>query len=251
MKNTLIILFVLALALFSCDQENIGTLYEPSSPYVAFSSPVVSENVLSAENAYSVSCQIVRSDLNAATTANIVLEMNDNIEGVFALESNTVTFENGKGIAYAKIIPLVEPSLIDPTKTYVFNLTLSGDNASELYNTTTYKASFEYTAIGSGIFTSEFYEDEWAVDIQKLVVGDLTLYKVKGLYEAGYDITIVVQGTNVSVEGQAAWYYDDDYGEVYVSGSGTANGNVLTMSLVHYIPDVYDWDAATEVLTLP
>lgn len=251
MKNTLIILFVLALALFSCDQENIGTLYEPSSPYVAFSSPVVSENALSAENAYSVSCQIVRSDLNAATTANILLEMNDNIEGVFALESNTVTFENGKGIAYAKIIPLVEPSLIDPTKTYVFNLTLSGDNASELYNTTTYKASFEYTPIGSGIFTSAFYEDEWTVDIQKLVVGDLTLYKVKGLYEAGYDITIVVQGENVSVEGQAAWYYDDDYGEVYVSGNGTANGKVLTMSLVHYIPDVYDWDAATEVLTLP
>jgi len=251
MKNTKIILFVLALALVSCDQENIGTLYLPIKPYVAFSSPVVSENILSAENGYSVRCQIVRSDLKTATSANVILEMNDNIDGVFALESSTVNFEDGKGTAYAKIVPLVEPSQIDPTKTYVFNLTLSGDNVSDLYKTTMYKASFAFTPIGSGIFTSAFYEDEWPVDVKKLVVGDLTLYKVKGLYEAGYDITIVVQGENVTVEGQAGWKYDDEYGDVYVSGSGTANGKVLTMSLVHYIPEVYAWDAATEVLTLP
>lgn len=251
MKNKIILLFVFALALFSCDQDNIGTLYQPETPYVAFSSPVVSENVLSAENAYSVSCQIVRSNLSGAVTANVVLEQNDNIEGVFTLESSTVTFEDGKGIAYVKIVPLVEPALIDPTKAYVFNLTLTGDNVSEFYNETTYKASFEYTSIGRGIFTSAFFEDEWDVDIEKLEVGNLTLYKVKGLYEAGYDITIIAEGENVTVEGQAAWYYDDEYGEVYVSGDGTINGKVLTMNLVHSIPDVFAWEPATEILTLP
>jgi len=251
MKIKIILLFVLALTLFSCDQENIGTLYQPETPYVAFSSPVVSENVLSAENAYSVSCRIVRSDLSGAATANVVLEQNDNIEGVFTLESSTVTFEDGKGTASVKIVPLVEPALIDPTKTYVFNLTLTGDNVSEFYNTTSYRASFEYTAIGSGIFTSAFFEDEWDVDIEKLEVGNLTLYKIKGLYEAGYDITIIAEGENVTVEGQAAWYYDDEYGEVFVSGDGTINGKVLTMNLVHYIPEVFAWEPATEILTLP
>ena len=250
MKKVVLIVFF-ALSLFACDQENIGTIYEPEAPYVAFSSPIVPENILSAGNNYSVSVQIVRSDLSTATTANVSLEMNDNIEGVFELESSSVTFENGKGEAYIKIVPVVDAAAIDPTKAYVFNLTLTGDNVSSLYNKTTYKASFQYTSIGAGTFNSMFFEDEWSVDIEKLEVGDLVLYKTKGLYEDGYDITIIVDGENVTVDGQPAWYYDDEYGEVYVSGSGTISGKVVTLSLTHYIPDVYAWDPATEVLTLP
>jgi hypothetical protein len=250
MKKIVLIVF-LAISLFACDQENIGTLYEPEVPYVAFSSSIVPENILSADNNYSVTVQIVRSDLSTATTANVSLEMNDNIEGVFDLESSSVTFENGKGEAYIKIVPVVEAASIDPTKAYVFNLTLTGDNVSSLYNKTTYKASFQYTSIGAGTFNSMFFEDEWSVDIEKLEVGNLVLYKTKGLYEDGYDITIIVDGENVTVDGQPAWYYDDEYGEVYVSGSGTISGKVLTLSLTHYIPDVYAWDPATEVLTLP
>jgi hypothetical protein len=250
MKKIVLIVF-LAISLFACDQENIGTLYEPEAPYVAFSSSIVPENILSADNNYSVTVQIVRSDLSPATTANVSLEMNDNIEGVFDLESSSVTFENGKGEAYIKIVPVVEAASIDPTKAYVFNLTLTGDNVSSLYNKTTYKASFQYTSIGAGTFNSMFFEDEWSVDIEKLEVGNLVLYKTKGLYEDGYDITIIVDGENVTVDGQPAWYYDDEYGEVYVSGSGTISGKVLTLSLTHYIPDVYAWDPATEVLTLP
>jgi hypothetical protein len=251
MKHTYLILILFAMALFSCDQENLGTLYVPDAPYVAFSSPVVSGNVLSAENDFSVSVQLVRSSLSGSAAATIFLEMNENIEGVFELESNTVTFEEGEGTAYAKIVPVVEPDQIDPTKNYVFDLTLTGDNASALYNKTSYRASFRYTPIGTGTFTSVFFEDEWTVDIEKLEVGSLTLYKAKGLYETGYDITIVVEGENVTVNDQAAWYYDDEYGDVYVTGTGTINGKTITMSLTHFIPDVYAWDPETEVLTLP
>ncbi|WP_372946741.1 hypothetical protein [Mariniphaga sp.] len=251
MKHTYLILILLAMALFSCDQENMGTLYEPDAPYVAFSSPVVSGNVLSAENDYAVRVQVVRSELSGSATATVSLEMNENIEGVFDLESNTVTFEDGKGSAYLKIVPLVEPGQIDPTKNYVFNLTLTGDNASEFYNKTSYRASFRYTPIGTGTFTSVFFDDEWPVDLEKLEVGNLTLYKAKALYETGYDITIVVEGENVTVNDQAAWYYDDEYGEVFITGTGTINGKTITMSLTHFIPDVYAWDPETEVLTLP
>jgi hypothetical protein len=251
MKHTYLILILFATALFSCDQENLGTLYEPEAPYVAFSSPVVSGNVLSAENDYSVNVQLVRSNLSGSATATVSLEMNEIIEGVFDLESTTVTFEDGKGTAYVKIVPQVEPGQIDPSKNYVFNLTITGDNASELYNTTSYRASFRYTPIGTGTFTSVFFDDEWSVNLEKLEVGNLTLYKAKGLYETGYDITIVAEGENVTVEEQAAWYYDDDYGVVFVSGSGTISGKVLTMSLEHYIPGVGGWPPETEVLTLP
>lgn len=251
MKNIFLILFVWAIALVSCDQENMGTIYEPENSYVAFSSSVVPENILSAENNFSVNVQIVRSDLTSASTANVELEMNSDIDGVFALENNSVTFQDGEGVAYVKIVPVVDAALIDPTKAYTFKLTLTGDNVSEFYGQTTYKASFKYTPIGAGTFNSVFYEDEWTVDIEKLEVGNIVLYKARSLYETDYDITIVVDGENVTVDGQPAWYYDDEYGEVYVSGTGTISGKTLTMSLTHYIPDVFAWDPTTEVLTLP
>ena len=250
MKKIVLISLVLVLALVSCDQENIGTLYEPENAYVAFSSPVVSDNVLSASNNYSVHVQIVRSDLTAPTTATVSLEMNDNTNGKFALESNSVTFESGKGEAYINIVPVVDPSLLDPLKTYVFNLTITSDNASALFNTTTYKASFEYTPIGSGTFTSEFFEGEWTVNIEKLEVGSLILYKAKALYESGNDIIIIVDGENATIAEQKAWY-SEDYGDVYVTGTGTLSGKVLTMTLEHLVPNFGTWGDFTEVLTLP
>jgi len=254
MKSIISTIFVLAVVLVSCDQDNIGTVYEPEKSYVAFSSPVVAENALSAENNFSVSVQIARSDLNETTTATVELEMNDDIEGVFALQSGTVTFNAGEGKAYAKIVPLVAPAEIDPTKSFKFELSLTGDNVSDLYNTTTYTANvkLDYANVGSGNFVSQFFEDEWAVELLKADLGNnVTLYKAKNLYGEGYDIVMVVNGSNVTVSEQPAWYYDDEYGEVYVTGEGTINGKEMTLTLTHFIPDVYEWDAATEVLTLP
>lgn len=254
MKNTISIIFVLAVVLVSCDQDNIGTVYEPEKSYVAFSSPVVAENALSADNNFSVNVQIVRSDLNEATTAEVELEMNDDIEGVFALQSGTVTFNTGEGKAYAKIIPLVAPAEIDPTKSFKFKLKLTGDNVSELFNKSTYTANIklDYTNVGAGNFVSEFFEDEWPVNLLKADLGNnVILYKAKNLYDDGYDVVLVVNGSNVTVSEQPAWYYDDEYGEVYVTGEGTISGKEITLSLTHFIPDVYEWDAATEVLTLP
>lgn len=254
MKNIISTIFVLAVVLVSCDQDNIGTVYEPEKSYVAFSSPVVAENALSTDNNFSVSVQIVRSDLNETTTAEVELEMNDDIEGVFALQSGTVTFNAGEGIAYAKIVPLVAPAEIDPTKSFKFELSLTGDNVSDLYSTTTYTANvkLDYANAGTGNFVSQFFEDEWSVELLKADLGNnVTLYKAKNLYGEGYDIVIVVNGSNVTVSAQPAWYYDDEYGEVYVTGEGTISGKEITLSLTHFIPDVYEWDAATEVLTLP
>lgn len=251
MKRIIFIPFILALMLTSCDQENKGAIYMPDDPYVAFASSVVPDNVLSVDNGFSVSCVLVRSDLNGSTTANVELEMNADIDGVFALENNTVSFENGNGTAYAKIIPLVSPDQLDPTKTYVFKLTITSGNASELFNTATYKAGFQFEYVGTADFNSEFYEISWPVEVYKLAVGSKTLYKLKELYDVGTDVTVTVEGSTITVADQVAWYYDDEYGDVYVRGSGTISGKIFTMLLTHYIPDVYAWDPATEVLTLP
>lgn len=215
MKHTYLILILFAIALFSCDQENPGTLYEPDAPYVAFSSPVVSGNILSSENDYSVHVQIVRSDLSSAATANVELEMNEDIEGVFELESSSVTFDEGKGIAYANIVPVVNPSLIDVTRTYEFSLTLVGDNVSELYHETTYRASFSLTfkPFGTGVFSSEFLENDWTVEVEK--AEEAEVYKILNCYAEGYDITFSVDSeNNIRYSTQETGYEDPDYGMV-------------------------------------
>lgn len=254
MKKIHFIIMILGLAVASCDQDNIGEIYEPKGSYFAFSSSIVPQNFLTAENNYSVMIEIVRSDLSGSATANVVLEINDDIEGVFNLESTSVSFAEGQAKAYAKIVPVIPTDQINPAKMYKFTLTLTGDNVSELYNNTTYTALFniEYQEGGTGNFNSEFYGETWSVNLLEADLGnDLIVYKAIDLYEEGYDIIIVVSGENVTVAGQAAWYYDDDYGEVFVSGTGTISGKVLTLKLTHYIPDVYAWDEATEILTLP
>ncbi|WP_167615363.1 hypothetical protein [Maribellus sediminis] len=251
MNKIYLLLMLFALALASCDQDNIGTIYEPDGPYVSFATSVVPDNVLSADNNFSVNCVLVRSDLKGSATANIELEMNADIDGVFALENNSVTFEDGKGTAYVKIVPLVSPDQLDPTKAYVFNLTITSDNASELFNTATYKAGFKFDYVGTANFNSEFFEDIWDVEVYKLVVGSKTLYKLKELYDVGIDVTVIVENNIITIEEQVGWYSNTYESDVHVLGSGTMSGKVLTMTIEHLIPDLGSYGEYNEVLTLP
>lgn len=250
MKRIFLIPFILTLILASCDQDNTGTIYQPEKPYLAFVSSIVPENILSAENNFSVKVPIVRSSLTSPATAEVILEMNDNIDGIFTLESNTVNFEDGEVTAYINIVPVVDASQIDPTKTYVFNLTLTGDNVSRLFGETTYRASFKYTPIGTGNFVSDAFGDEWPVELEMLQVGSLTLYKAKSLYEDGYDITIIVEGENVTINPQPAWFYDVGQ-DAFITGTGTISGKVLSIEIEHYVPDDFSYGAYSETLTLP
>lgn len=252
MKKIQLALLVFVLALTACDQDNIGELYEIDA-YVAFSSSIVVNNLLTAANNYSVDVQVVRTAATGSETVGISLEPNDNIDGIFQLESNTVTFNDGETVAYAKIVPMVPPTGIPPGVTFNFNMSLSDATVSEFSGTTTYKATLklDFTSIGNATFDSPFWGEVLQPEIYEASLGSVKVYKAVGLYESGYDIIFLVDGTTVTVNDQPAWYYDDEYGDVYVSGSGTIDGDVLNVTLTHFIPDVYAWDSSVEVLTLP
>ena len=251
MKKIYLLIMLFALALASCDQDNIGAIYEPDGTYVSFASSVVPDNILSADNNFSVNCVLVRSDLKGSATANIELEMNADIEGVFELENNSVTFEDGIGTAYVKIVPVISPDPLDPTKSYVFNLSLTTDNASELFNRANYKAGFKFDYVGTANFNSEFFEDIWDVEVYKLVVGSKTLYKLKELYDVGIDVTVIAEDNIITIEEQVGWYSNTYESDVHVLGSGTMSGKVLTMTIEHLIPDLGSYGEYNEVLTLP
>ncbi|WP_347838516.1 hypothetical protein [uncultured Draconibacterium sp.] len=262
MKKIHLLLIVFVLAFVACDQDNIGELYETNS-YVAFSSSIVPENILSADNNYSVSVQIARSDLNEQTTAQVALEMNDNIEGYFGLESSSVNFADGEGTAYAKIVPLVDISQIDVSKVYEFKLTLEGDNVSEFYNETTYRASFllTYQSIGSGTFSSEFFGGEWTVQIEKALEADV--YRILDCYTEGYNISFSVNSeNNIFYSTQQTGYVDEDYGMVsiempdadepdsYYMGEPYRDGKTCFL-LGRFTVDAGSYGHWYEVVTLP
>ncbi|AHW61578.1 hypothetical protein SAMN05444285_11778 [Draconibacterium orientale] len=262
MKKIQLALLVFVLSLAACDQDNIGELYETDA-YVAFSTEIVPANILTAENNYSVNVQIARSNLNAPTTAQVSLEMNENIEGVFDLESTSVSFAEGEGTAYAKIVPLVDISQIDVSKVYEFNLTLTGDNVSEFYSQTTYRASFLLTfePVGTGTFSSEFRENEWTVQVEKALEADV--YKIIDCYAEGYDIMFSVDAeNNVFYATQLTGYIDPDYGMVtlempdseepdsYYMGEPYRNGNTIYL-LGRFTVDAGSYGHWYEVLTLP
>jgi hypothetical protein len=254
------LVFVLSLA--ACDQDNIGELYE-TDVYVAFSTEIVPANILTAENNYSVNVPIARSNLNVPTTAQVSLEMNENIEGVFDLESTSVSFAEGEGTAYAKIVPLVDISQIDVSKVYEFNLTFTGDNVSEFYSQTTYRASFLLTfePVGTGTFSSEFRENEWTVQVEKALEADV--YKIIDCYAEGYDIMFSVDAeNNVFYATQLTGYIDPDYGMVtlempdseepdsYYMGEPYRDGNTIYL-LGRFTVDAGSYGHWYEVLTLP
>jgi len=262
MKKIISILYLLLVVLVSCDQDNIGTLYDPETPYVAFSSSIVPENILSAENNYSVSVPIARSKLDEQTTAEVSLEMNDNIDGIFGLENTSVSFADGEGTAYAKIVPLVELSQIDVSKVYEFNLTLLGDNVSEFYNHTTYRATFLLTfePIGTGTLSSEFFGAEWSVQVEKAIEAEV--YKIIDCYTEGYNISFSVDNdNNVFYSPQQTGYVDPDYGMVslempdseepdsYYMGEPYREGNTIYL-LGRFTVEAGSYGHWYEVLTL-
>ncbi|QIA09370.1 hypothetical protein [Draconibacterium halophilum] len=238
-------------------------MYEPEMSYVAFSSSIVPENILSAENNYSVSVQIARSNIDEQTSAQVSLEMNDNIEGLFGLESTSVTFAEGEGKAYAKIVPLVDISQIDVSKVYEFKLNLLGDNVSEFYSQTTYRASFLLTfeSIGTGTLSSEFFGNETTVQLEKALEADV--YKIIDCYTEGYTISFSVDNdNNIFYATQQTGYEDPDYGMVslempdseepdsYYMGEPYRDGNTFYL-LGRFTVEAGSYGHWYEVLTLP
>lgn len=257
MKKIFLAIILMGTVLLSCDQENIGTLFDnEGNDYVAVGTVKIDEPIaLLLEDNFSFKFPLHRTNLSInGTTAEVELS-SSNGEGVFMLESSTVTFADGEGVAHVVIVP-VSSDGIDPATTYSFTLTVVGDNASPMNNEATFSAQMvlEYTPLGEGYFYSEFWPGVWEQAVEK--ANGLELYKAVGLYESGKDILFSVSGDKVVVAYQKAWNYDASYGDVYASGEGTVSvvgGKTLfTVELEHYLPSAdYSFGTGIETLELP
>ena len=92
-------LALIAAGLTSCDQENVGAIYEPKVANVSFMNG--EQNKLTDQTSIEVPVALSRAMTNGEYTANVTLT--EASEGV-SLKSNQVTFANGQGIAYATVV---------------------------------------------------------------------------------------------------------------------------------------------------
>ncbi len=254
-------LALVAAGLTSCDQDNIGAIYEPTVANVSFIS--ASQSALTQESNLTVPVAIGRATTNGTYTANVT--MTDASEGI-TLKSQQVTFADGEGMAYA----VLEFANMEKGVEYTCNLTLSDADKStankdfgEQVSTTAVSVMCDYNWInmGNGFYSSpEWWEEEFDVPIRH--AEGTNIYRMMGLFQSGYNIDFTINDDNtVTVPGQPSWVHSS-YGAVWLVGDAndTADGYAgtydpatkkVTFILYHYVPGVGGFGTFVDTLTMP
>ena len=254
-------LALIAAGLTSCDQDNIGAIYEPKVANISFLAG--EQSTLTQESVIEVPVAIGRAITNGTYTANVT--MTDASEGV-SLKSNQVTFADGEGMAYA----IVEIVNMQKGTNYSCVLNLSDADKQtantefgEQVTSTTVNVMCDYNWInlGNGFYSSpEWWEEEFYVPIQH--AEGTGIYRMIGLFESGFDIQFTINADNtVTVPSQPSWVHSS-YGKIYLVGDAndTADGYAgtydpatkkVTFILYHYVPGLGGFGTFTDTLTMP
>ena len=212
--------YILGLALISagltsCDQENMGAIYEPTAKNISFISGELS--TLTKANSITIPVTISRSITDGTYTATVIIS--DESEGV-SLQNNQVTFADGEGLATVN----VDFTNMAPGQTYSCNLALSEADAatvnefgSQVSSTTvSVMCDFDWESIGNGHYISpEWWAEEFDVPIEHAKGSNI--YRMIGLFQAGYDIQFTIDNDKVYVPLQGSWVHSS-YGVVSLQG---------------------------------
>ena len=254
-------LALIAAGLTSCDQDNIGAIYEPKVANVSFLS--ANQGTTTEEANLTVPVAIGRAMTNGTYTATVT--MTDASEGI-TLKSPQVTFADGEGMAYAYL----EFTNMQKGVEYTCTLNLSdADKATantefgeqKASTTVSIMCDYNWLNLGNGFYSSpEWWEEEFYVPIQH--AEGTNIYRMIGLFQSGYDIQFTINADNtVMVPGQPSWVHSS-YGAVWLVGDAndTADGYAgtydpatkkVTFILYHYVPGVGGFGTFTDTLTMP
>lgn len=213
---TLLVVFALAFA--SCEQDVERVIYKGTGGAdAAFSSTVLKRELASSEQGV-LPVTVYRG--NAKSAAEVAITITD-ASGLFSLQTPTASFAAGENETTINLI--YNFGALNPIATYVVNLAIGADDASAAAQKTMkleLKMKLEYSFYGVGEFTSEFYEETWPVDFHKAAGAEA--YIMKDCYFAGYDISFILNGTEVIVKQQnIGWLYSEAYGYVFFTPSSS------------------------------
>lgn len=237
---------LVAAGLTSCDQDNIGAIYEPTVANISFLTD--EQSTLTDQTSIEVPVAIGRATTNGTYTANVT--MSDASEGV-SLKSNQVTFADGEGMAYATIVV----TGMEQGNEYSGTLTLSEADQNtantefgEQITSTTVKVMCDYNWISAGTctFVDYTWEDGYEAENVPIVNAEGTnIYRIKSplayVYDSSYvdgrgdtsdwEFTLnsdgsinVADGASLNYWGYYMYYTSDYPGYCFIEKDGNTYG---------------------------
>ena len=175
-------LALVAAALTSCDQDNVGAIYEPTQPNISFVAE--EQSTVTKLGTIEIPVAISRATTGDTYTANVSLT--DATPGM-TLKSNQVTFAAGEGLAYATVVV----SDMEPGQKYTGTLNLSAadvatantdfkDAEHTAIHTATVTVQCDYNWVDAGMahFVDYNWEDGWEADVPVINAERTNIYRI-------------------------------------------------------------------------
>ncbi|GHT15545.1 hypothetical protein FACS189432_02340 [Bacteroidia bacterium] len=206
---TYVILASFGIFLSSCEAPE-AEIYTPEKTQVSFQIQQLALN-LTDDDGTVLKIALNRSDTKGSYEVPITFTSNSTL---FTMSSASISFKDGEGIAYAEI---AHPLASELSATATYSLKVKYD--SELKSPSgidsvmiSAKRQLTWVKVGGGIFSSEWFEDEWEQDLQRAVEAP-TLYRLPACYYTGYDMLFTLNADNsISYETQQFGYNHSSYG---------------------------------------
>ena len=252
------------LSLTSCNTDNEGALYHPSVQNVSFEASAPAQITVSSSSA-EIPVRLVRAQTTDAYTAHYTLT---DPKGIFTdANGGQVTFERGM----AEAIVTLKANNMEIGNAYSATLQLSEadmaqadtlTNSAIAKTTISVMCDYNWVSVGKGHYDSpEWWEDSYDVNIVLAEGTSPKLYKIIGLFEAGYDIKFTISDDNKVMVPKQVSFKDSNYGVASLVGDadGKAAGYAglydpatkkATFTLKHTV-SAGSFGTFTDVLTMP
>lgn len=246
--------FMVASCLFlsGCDRENEKLIYESDTDcYVSFQTDKLNKELEKDEN--SMTIPVYRENSQGVATVNAELLFQQNADGseipgraFISLDHPTIQFSDGENTAYVKLnIDISQLDYLTKARTQIMlsageSTAISTFGKSALTLSISRKPTWKQFE-EKGIYTSQFLGTEKEVSILK--AEEAPFYIIKDCYVENGDIRVDLdEDGNATIEQQRAFRLEE-YGTVYVVGTGMLNQtqNTVIMQLSFLVEIDNQW----------
>lgn len=249
----------LGLLLSSCEQDNENAVYGGSTMGVTFGFNSQSVS-FPAEGYEGFDVEVMRAQADEAVTiplSAVMLEQDAEGNTVQTPVPSTIQVPSSVSFAAGEKFTSFHVSVgdIESGVTYQLAVTMANEEYAPIDNISSKTISiyrdYTYTSLGIG----EFYSPMWGggpypVEIQK--ADQVEWYKLVGLIEEGYDITIQMadDGVTATIPEQTCCADLNGTGAGVITAEGELENGVFTFTTT-YLDDVYMYGPVVETITLP
>lgn len=251
-----------AIAAVSCDTDVRGSLYEGDGRQeYSFAAPSLHIELSDEDGTFSI--PVYRSACDGMAEVKVGFEsVSDGAGDLFALESGTVTFTDGRNEAEI-LVSCKEITKLELGQVYSFNLSFNGAEASPAGISTvevTVKRNLVYEVVGKAKYHSSFFKTPGT---GMPFVNEVTVERARGansfrlldVFVTGYPIEFSFDRNDNIIEFNsfATGISDSNYGDLsfrYEPGTFRREGNVCYFTL-RLFSAVYDHDWSYDYVELP